>query len=309
MRLSHTRKALTISALLIMTGLLGQAAAAQTTSAPAPATPTALPSTATPAFSAPATESGSAPDPESATAPQSPSAPQSESDTTPNQPKPSESSHRVEKATVDKRHRPRTNGPAHSVTTTGTSGVALTFDDGPDPTHTPQLLKMLADQKVKATFCVVGTNAKKHPDLIREIVKQGHSLCNHSWNHDLKLGKRKPAQIKKDLERTNAAIRAAVPDAKIAYMRAPGGNFTPRLVKMSQKLGMVSLYWQVDPRDWDHPKGESSGDHRKKIVKIVQKHTRPGAVVLSHDNAQPDTIAAYKTLLPWLSHHYKLVAL
>ncbi|BBH66237.1 hypothetical protein ACTI_29220 [Actinoplanes sp. OR16] len=300
MRLSHTRKVFMLSVLLIMTGLLGQAAAAQTTAKPA--TTTAEPVSSAVVPSDPPSSAGPAPSKPAPSKP-APSKPAAV------KPKPATNAGRTESTTTGKGHKQRTNGPARSITTTGSAGVALTFDDGPDPAYTPQLLKMLAQQHVKATFCVVGTNAKKHPELIRAIVKQGHTLCNHSWNHDLKLGKKPAAKIKADLERTNAAIRAAVPNAKIRFMRAPGGNFTPSLVKMSKKLGMASLYWQVDPRDWDHPKGESAGDHRKKIVKIVQKHTRPGSVVLSHDNAQPDTIAAYKTLLPWLRHRYRLVAL
>ncbi|WP_433828567.1 polysaccharide deacetylase family protein [Actinoplanes sp. CA-015351] len=276
-----------------MTALLGQAAAAQTTSSPTPVTST--PATPTAPYSE---------------APASPTVVPPTSKPAAAKPNPAKSSRRTESTNIGgKRHRPHTNGPAHSITTTGTEGVALTFDDGPDPTYTPQLLQMLAKERVKATFCVVGTNAKKHPELIREIVKAGHSLCNHSWNHDLKLGKKPPKKIKADLERTNAAIRAAVPNAKISYMRAPGGNFTPNLVKVSGKLGMAPLYWQVDPRDWDQPKGETHADHRKKIVKIVQKRTRKGSVILSHDNAQPDTIEAYKTLLPWLRRHFHLVAL
>lgn len=297
MRLSHTRKAFAVSVLLITTGLLGQAAAAQTTS------PRPVPQAA--ASTPPAASPGAVP---SSVAPRRAS--KSPASAARSRPKPSHGNARTEHAIVDKRHgRPRTNGPAHSITTTGSQGVALTFDDGPDPAHTPRLLKMLDQAKVKATFCVVGTNVKRHPDLVRAIAKAGHTLCNHSWNHDLKLGKKPPAKIKADLERTNAAIRAAVPDAKIRYMRAPGGNFTPSLVKVSGKLGMASLYWQVDPRDWDHPRGESHGEHRKKIIRIVQKHTRPGAVILSHDYAQPDTIEAYRKLLPWLRHRYRLIAL
>jgi hypothetical protein len=69
------------------------------------------------------------------------------------------------------------------------------------------------------------------------------------------------------------------------------------------------VYWKVDPRDWDHPKGESDAAHRAKVINAVQKHVRPGAIILSHDYAQPDTIAAYRTLIPWLRHHYRLIAL
>ncbi|MEU8237715.1 polysaccharide deacetylase family protein [Actinoplanes missouriensis] len=310
MRLSHTRKAFTISVLLIMTALLGQAAAAKTTSTStsAPAAAPATSGAASPA--APASPSPASP---SSASPSSAGSPAGAATTPPasaSQPTPAKSSDRTESATTDKRQRkPRTNGPARSITTTGRDGVALTFDDGPDPTYTPQLLDMLAKANVKATFCVVGTQVKRHPELVKAIAKAGHSLCNHSWNHDLKLGKKPPAKIKADLERTNAAIRAAVPGAKIRYMRAPGGNFTPNLVKMSRKLGMESLYWHVDPRDWEHPKGESHAAHRKKVVRIVQKHTRKDSVILSHDYAQPDTIAAYRTLLPWLRQRFKLIAL
>ncbi|HWS34142.1 MAG TPA: polysaccharide deacetylase family protein, partial [Actinoplanes sp.] len=199
-------------------------------------------------------------------------------------------------------------GPAGSLLVTGTKGVALTFDDGPDPDYTPKLLKMLAKEKVKATFCLVGTQARRHPDLVERIAAEGHSLCNHSWDHDLKLGRRSHQVIRDDLARTNAAIRAAVPGAEIRYMRAPGGNFTPALVKLSAEQGMRSIYWKVDPRDWEH-KTESSPAHRNKIVRIVKKRTKPGAIVLSHDYAQPDTIAAYRTLLPWLNKRFDLVAL
>ncbi|MFD1368733.1 polysaccharide deacetylase family protein [Actinoplanes sichuanensis] len=193
--------------------------------------------------------------------------------------------------------------------TTGSKGVALTFDDGPDPDLTPKLLKLLAKEKVKATFCLVGTQARRHPDLVRAIAKGGHSFCNHSWNHDLKLGKRSHHAIRADLERTNAAIRAAVPGAKIRYMRAPGGNFTPALVKISAELGMHSIYWKVDPRDWDQRETESNNAHRDKIIRSVKKHTHAGAIVLSHDYAQPATIDAYRVLIPYLRKRFQLVAL
>ncbi|MEU4425319.1 polysaccharide deacetylase family protein [Actinoplanes sp. NPDC024001] len=274
-----------------MTGLLGQAAAAQTTSSPqATQPPPAVIALSPPPSPAPS-PSAAAP----SSAPPSTSAP---SKVAPQ---------RTEKAIIHKR-KTRT-GPAGSLLFTGTDGVALTFDDGPDPDYTPVLLRMLAREKIKATFCVVGTQAKRHPELVRAIAKAGHTLCNHTWNHDLKLGKKPVAKIKADMERTNAAIRAAVPNAQIRFFRAPGGHFNGPVVATAKKLGMTSIYWKVDPRDWEHPAGESHPEHRKKIIRIVQKHTRPGAIVLSHDYAQPDTIAAYRTLLPWLRQRFKLVAL
>ena len=81
-------------------------------------------------------------------------------------------------------------GPLRQPRQHRTPEVALTFDDGPDPTYTPQVLALLRPYRVKATFCVVGENAQAHPDLVRQIVADGHTLCNHSWHHDVLLGTR-----------------------------------------------------------------------------------------------------------------------
>jgi peptidoglycan/xylan/chitin deacetylase (PgdA/CDA1 family) len=195
-------------------------------------------------------------------------------------------------------------GPGHSLRTTGSKAISLTFDDGPDPAQTPKILALLAKYQVKATFCLIGSNVAKHPDVVREIVAAGHTLCNHTWNHSLTIGKDKPESIQADLERTNAAIRAAVPGVEIPFFRAPGGNFTDRLVGVAKGQGMTSLYWQVDPRDWDHPKGENDSAHIARVVSEIRKAVKPGSIILSHDFNQPDTIEAYSRLLPWLTSHY-----
>ncbi|MFI5890811.1 polysaccharide deacetylase family protein [Actinoplanes sp. NPDC051513] len=220
-------------------------------------------------------------------------------------PKPSSSTKAVAKKVSAKKGA----GPGGSKMTTGTKAVALTFDDGPDPAQTPKILKLLAQNHVHATFCLVGRNVQKHPELVRQIVAGGHTLCNHTWSHDLKLGKKPAAKIKADLARTSAAIHKAAPKAKIKYFRAPGGNFTPGVVSIAKSMGMGSLYWKVDPRDWDHPKGETPAQHRAKIIWRVEHNTHAGAIVLSHDYAQPDTITAYRTLLPWLKKRYSLIGL
>ncbi|MFI7541736.1 polysaccharide deacetylase family protein [Actinoplanes sp. NPDC049599] len=203
----------------------------------------------------------------------------------------------------------RAGGPADSLMRTGRAGVALTFDDGPDPVQTPRLLDLLKKERVKATFCVVGRNVAAYPGLVRRIAAEGHTLCNHTWAHSLTLGKRRPAAIRADLARTNQAIRRAAPGAKIKYLRAPGGNFTPAFVRVARELGMTSIYWQVDPRDWEHPKGETGAAHRAKVVRTVKQHVGRGSIVLSHDYRQPETITAYETLLPWLRQRYRLIAL
>jgi peptidoglycan/xylan/chitin deacetylase (PgdA/CDA1 family) len=197
-------------------------------------------------------------------------------------------------------------GPGQSLRITGSKAIALTFDDGPDPVQTPKILALLRQNDIKATFCLVGEQVKKHPEIVREIVAAGHTLCNHTWHHSLTIGKDKPEKIKADLEKTNHAILAAVPDAKIPFFRAPGGNFTERLVTVADQAGMTSIYWQVDPRDWEHTTGETDAKHTDRVVAEVQKHVRPGSIVLSHDFNQPDTIAAYEKLLPWLKSNFTI---
>lgn len=193
--------------------------------------------------------------------------------------------------------------------TTGSEAVALTFDDGPDPVNTPKILDLLRQCGVKATFCVEGAKAAANPNVVRRIVSDGHSLCNHTWRHIRQLGSYGPDAIRQDLSDTNNAIRAAVPGARIAYFRAPGGVWTPDYLTVARELGMTPLHWDVDTRDWESSKwgkGQSMVNH---IISSVQGDTRPGSVVLSHDFNKPDTTAAYRILLPWLKARYKLIAL
>jgi peptidoglycan/xylan/chitin deacetylase (PgdA/CDA1 family) len=200
----------------------------------------------------------------------------------------------------------RGTGPGFSVRRSGSDAVALSFDDGPDPVQTPRMLDLLDKYDVKATFCLVGVQARAHPDLVRRIVADGHALCNHSWDHSFTLGKDDPEQIRADLEATGQAIRAAVPGAEIPYFRAPGGNFTDRLVTVADSLGMTSLYWEVDPRDWDQPEDETDAAHVERVVAEVEKLVRPGSIVLSHDFRQSNTVDAYAILLPWLVERFEL---
>lgn len=275
MRLSRSRRLALFGTALVLAGLAGQASAGTTPSSRAVKPSASAPAPAPPAAKPPAAQPVKKP--------------------------------AAKPGAVPAAHKPI--GPAGSRMTTGGKGVALTFDDGPDPAQTPKILKLLAQNHTHATFCLVGENVQRHPEMVRQIVAGGHTLCNHTWNHDLKLGKKPAAKIKADMARTNAAIRKAVPNAQIRYFRAPGGNFTPGVVAAARQLGMTSIYWKVDPRDWDHPKGESDAQHRARVIARVQRNTRAGAIVLSHDYAQPDTIDAYRSLLPWLKKRYQLIGL
>ena len=195
-------------------------------------------------------------------------------------------------------------GPYGTQKGTGSQAVALTFDDGPDPTWTPRILAVLREYRIKATFCVIGVHARDHPDLIRAIVQDGHSLCNHSWDHNLYLGQASWEELQRNLERTNAAIRHAVPDAEINYFRQPGGNWTQRSVSVARAMGMSPLHWSVDPQDWRKPPASA-------ISHTVVNQTHPGAVVLLHDGGgdRSATYQAVQDFLPVLRERFWLVAL
>jgi peptidoglycan/xylan/chitin deacetylase (PgdA/CDA1 family) len=195
-------------------------------------------------------------------------------------------------------------GPFGSRITTGLPDVALTFDDGPDPDWTPRVLASLRQFHIKATFCLIGVNVQEFPYLVRDIVAEGHTLCNHSWIHDIGLGTRSPAWIRADLARTNAAIHRAAPGAKISYYRQPGGAWTPTIVSIAAQLGMSSLHWQVDPLDWTKPGAYA-------ISSRVITATRPGSIVLMHDGGgnRSGTTVALRSILPNLAARFHLEAL
>jgi peptidoglycan/xylan/chitin deacetylase (PgdA/CDA1 family) len=197
-----------------------------------------------------------------------------------------------------------------SQLTTGTADVALTFDDGPSD-FTPKLLDLLRQNGIKATFCLIGVNVRDHPDMVKQIVKDGHTLCNHSWKHDLKLGNETADQIRADLQATNDEIHKIVPDAPIKYFRNPGGNFTTESVEVAKELGMASIGWSVDPTDWNTEKYTDGPKMTNHILATVRNHTKAGSIVLSHDGGgdRKSTMAAYKTLLPELKSKFTLTAL
>jgi peptidoglycan/xylan/chitin deacetylase (PgdA/CDA1 family) len=180
----------------------------------------------------------------------------------------------------------------------------LTFDDGPDPRYTPEVLALLRQYRIKATFCLIGVNVIEFPQLVRAIDAEGHTLCNHSWVHDTGLGNRSYSTIASDMARTNEAIRAAAPGSRVSYFRHPGGAWTQAAVNSARQLGMTSLHWDVDPRDWLKPGPRA-------ISNTVTGSTQAGSIVLLHDGGgdRLGTVEALRSILPNLVSRLRLVAL
>ena len=195
------------------------------------------------------------------------------------------------------------SGPAGARTGTGSDAVALTFDDGPDA-NSMAVLDLLAEYHVKATFCVIGRQVAAGADVIRRIVADGHTLCNHTWDHDIQLKTRTEDEIRSEMQRTNDAIHAVVPGVPVKYFRNPGGEFSDQTVSIATSLGMASIFWRVDPQDWRKPPSQA-------IISTVIGRTGPGAIVLMHDGGgdRSATVTALRTILPNLAGRFHLIAL
>ena len=169
--------------------------------------------------------------------------------------------------------------------------VVLTFDDGPDPTWTPQVLDLLIAHGATGTFCMVGEQMAKHPDVVARVVNAGMGICAHSRTHDEQLAEKDPATIAAEV--TDVGNR--VPGTPVTTFRAPGGNWRPNLLDAGVSHGLQPLGWAVDPRDWKKPGAAQ-------IVAAVQQQIHPGAVILLHDGGgtRAQTVEALRTLLPWL---------
>lgn len=177
-------------------------------------------------------------------------------------------------------------------TADGARTVVLTFDDGPHPPYTPALLDVLAQEQVRAVFCLVGDRAEAHPEIVRRIVAEGHVLGNHSFHHD-DLEDWAPEAVQADLERTLAAVRAAVPDVPVPFFRAPYGHWG-RSIPVAGRLGMRPLGWQLAVWDWEPPG----------VEELVRRMTgvMPGGIILLHDGGgdRSQTVAAVARLIPRL---------
>jgi peptidoglycan-N-acetylglucosamine deacetylase len=171
-------------------------------------------------------------------------------------------------------------------------GLALTFDDGPDPRWTPAVLDLLRRHRVKATFCVVGQHVAAHPELVRRIADEGHALCDHTWTHDEALASRPTAIVRTELRRTYDAVVAATGGRKPVYFRAPAGRWSHSVVAEARRLGLRPLGWSVDPADWREPPPAA-------IASQVLKGATPGAIVLLHDGYghRAASVAALETIL------------
>lgn len=179
--------------------------------------------------------------------------------------------------------------------------VALTFDIGYVPENTERMV-WLREQGISATFFVLGISVSRHPEVVKDVLANGHTLGSHSWDHlnfqDLSLD-----EINEQLQKTQQAILAADDTATIPYFRAPFGAIDVRVQDIAYQMGYPIIGWTVDSQDW------VEGATAELVYRQVTRQVCPGAILLMHD-ASPANIDALPRIIDFLrANQYEIVPL
>ncbi len=173
------------------------------------------------------------------------------------------------------------NGLPSGVSDTGENKmIALTFDDGPNVLYTERLLDGLAERDVKVTFFLIGKNAEAHPEIVSRIAEEGHLIGNHTYSH-LKLTAGNEAEFLEEINRTGEIIRD-ITGSTPAFCRPPFGIWNTRY---EQKLGIIPVLWDVDPRDW-------CTFDTQTVANRILADCHDSAIILMHDEYETSVEAA-----------------
>ena len=167
--------------------------------------------------------------------------------------------------------------------------IALTIDDGPDPVVTPQVLDLLDQYAVKATFFCIGKKAERHPDLCREIVRRGHAIENHSQHHRHHFSLMGTHDMMRELQAAQDTL-TAITGQRPLFFRAPAGLRNPFLDPVLARLGLRLASWSV--RGFDTRIGDA-GRVKNKLLRGL----RAGAILLLHDGNAARTSAGHPVIL------------
>lgn len=149
--------------------------------------------------------------------------------------------------------------------------AALTFDDGPHPVYTEQLLDGLKERGVKATFFVTGEHAELHPDIIKRMHEEGHLIGNHTYSH-IQLTTSNREKFKNELIKTNEILCGITGD-EVQYVRPPYGSWDK---KLETDLNMFPVLWNVDPLDWRTA-------NASRVARAVINKVSDNDIILLHD--------------------------
>lgn len=173
--------------------------------------------------------------------------------------------------------------------------IFLTFDDGPHPIWTYEILRVLQEFRVKASFFVIGSRAAKHPKLVQEIKSRGHLIGNHSYNHQ-RFFLRSKSYLRREIAATEEIIER-IAGERTKFFRPPYGRFDFLLLRISRELGYRVVMWGVMPGDYQ---GSFAVEE---LVKRTVNNTRPGVIIVLHD-CYSSTAKALPQILESLIQEY-----
>lgn len=169
--------------------------------------------------------------------------------------------------------------------------IALTFDDGPHPRYTEEILSILDEYGVRATFFVIGQNVEYYPALISRIQAGGHEIGNHTYDHS-RLLKQNEANVREEILRTEQAI-FELSDCRTKLFRPPEGMFGDAVLAAAKALDYRVILWTIDTRDWDHTPPAA-------IAENILTNIKSGDIILMHDYIGHDspTPEALRLIIP-----------
>ncbi len=170
--------------------------------------------------------------------------------------------------------------------------IAITFDDGPHPRYTPEILDILGQYGVHATFFLIGDNVKNYPEFLSRIQKDGHEIGNHTYLHE-NLQKTTAAEMKHQILKAEQLI-LELTDQRPKLLRPPGGLYNQQVCDTAAALDYKVILWTIDTMDWAHTPVEQ-------IVQKVEENIKSGDIILCHDfigGAQSPTPDALRQILP-----------
>ncbi|MGE7762618.1 polysaccharide deacetylase family protein [Peribacillus sp. NPDC097895] len=176
--------------------------------------------------------------------------------------------------------------------------IALTFDDGPHPSHTMSILKDLNKYNAHATFFVLGSRVQHYPVVLQKMLEQGNEIGNHSWDHP-QLTRLSKNKIKSQIEKTQDAVGKAT-GAKPLLIRPPYGAINSNARENMKDMQVI--LWDIDPEDWKER-------DEKKIVNKVMSKAKDGKIILMHDIYQTSAQAAGKIIKQLHDEGYQMVTI
>ncbi len=152
--------------------------------------------------------------------------------------------------------------------------IALTFDDGPHPYYTAEILEILKEYNVKATFFFVGQNIENYPEAAEQVYLAGHEIGNHTYTHH-RVRAMERGELESELERCDDEIYRLY-EYRTRLFRPPEGAFDDDVEDIARNMDYSIILWSVDTRDWE-------GNTPVKIYQNVIDHVRSGDIILMHD--------------------------